>query len=91
MLFRSSGLFSRYRFIAVSDQENLLNVPDAVVVHAIMGEGQNARTLFAVYQFKGNFFTGLYVVRNGEKAFDESELRHWTQVAKVFANRLNKK
>ena len=87
----NSGLFSKYRFIAVSDQENLLNVPDAVVVHAIMGEGQDARTLFAVYQFKGNFFTGLYVVRNGDKAFDENELRHWTLVAKAFSNRLNKK
>jgi hypothetical protein len=85
------GLFSKYRFLDVSTQESLLNVQDAVVVHATLGEGQNARTLFAIYQFVGNFFTGIYVVKNGDRAFDENELRQWTSVAKKFSTRLNKK
>ena len=75
----------------MSTQESLLNVQDAVVVHAIMGDGQNARTLFAIYQFVGNFFTGIYVVKNGDRAFDENELRQWTSVAKKFSTRLNSK
>ena len=87
----SSGFVSKYKFLDVSTQESLLNVQDAVVVHAIMGEGQNARTLFAIYQFVRNFFTGIYVVKNGDRAFDENELRQWTSVAKKFSTRLNRK
>ena len=65
-----------------------MNVPESVIVHSIIGEGSSARTLFAVYQFKDEFFTGLYVVKNGAKFFSEVELENWTKVAKTFSIRL---
>ena len=87
----NSGFFSKYRFLDSSVQETLLGEQDSIVVHAIMGEGANLRTLFAIYQFRDNFFTGLYVVRNGETPFNQVEMNHWTHVGRVFAQRLKQR
>jgi hypothetical protein len=87
----NSGFFSKYRFLDSSFQETLLGEQDSVVVHAIMGEGANLRTLFAIYQFRDNLFTGLYIVRIGETPFDQVEMNHWTQVGRVFAQRLKQR
>jgi hypothetical protein len=84
----STGVTTRYQFKETSIQEKQLNFAESVIVHSIMGEGSNARTLFAVYQFKDEFFTGLYVVKNGAKFFSEVELENWTRVAQTFSIRL---
>lgn len=84
----STGVTTRYQFKETSIQEKQLNFAESVIVHSIMGEGSNARTLFAVYQFKDEFFTGLYVVKNGAKFFSEVELENWTRVAQTFSMRL---
>lgn len=84
----STGSFTKYEFRDVSYQEGILGKDSIVIVSAVIGEGENRRTLFAVYQFKNDFFTGLYVVKDGEIIFSERELSQWTLVAKVFAERL---
>lgn len=84
----STGVTTRFQFKETSIQEKQLNFAESVIVHFIMGEGSNARTLFAVYQFKDEFFTGLYVVKNGAKFFSEVELENWTRVAQTFSIRL---
>jgi len=85
----STGSFTKYDFRDVSYQEGILGKDSIVIVSAVIGEGENRRTLFAIYQFKNDFFTGLYVVKDGEIIFSEKELSQWTLVAKVFAERLN--
>lgn len=87
----STGVTTKYQFKETSIQEKQLGVPESVIVHSIMGEGSNARTLFAIYQFKDEFFTGLYVVKIGEKFFSETELDNWTRVAQTFSIRLKSK
>jgi len=58
-------------------------------VHAKIGEGAAARYLFGIYQYKGEMFTGLYIVRSGDSTFPEDELLRWVGVAEKFAERLN--
>ncbi|MFM7624476.1 MAG: hypothetical protein ACKO5V_06635, partial [Actinomycetota bacterium] len=84
------GSFTKYEFLSVP--ENLMRlVPEAnrVVVHAKIGEGQSARYLFGIYQYKGEMFTGLYIVRSGDSTSPEDELLRWVGVAEKFADRLN--
>jgi hypothetical protein len=87
----ATGVTTKYQFKETSTQEKQLDIAESVIVHSIMGEGSNSRTLFAVYQFKGEYFTGLYVVKNGEKFFSEAELDHWTRVSQTFSSRLMRK
>ncbi|MFM7873574.1 MAG: hypothetical protein ACKO8Y_03015, partial [Actinomycetota bacterium] len=84
------GSFTKYEFLNLPENLSRL-VPEAnrVVVHAKIGEGDAARYLFGIYQYKGELFTGLYVVRSGDSAFPEDELLRWVGVAEKFAERLN--
>ena len=45
----------------------------------------------AFYQFKGELFTGLYVVKAGEVGFDDAEVKRWFEVASLMATRLETK
>ncbi|MBM3744020.1 MAG: hypothetical protein FJW46_07005 [Actinobacteria bacterium] len=84
------GSFTKYEFFSIPENLTRL-VPEAnrVVVHAKIGESAAARYLFGIYQYKGEMFTGLYVVRSGDSAFPEDELLRWVGVAEKFAERLN--
>jgi len=87
----ATGTFTKYVFANTEPQEKFLDIKNSVIVHAVMGEGQQARTLYGIYQFNGNYFTGLYVVRSGSDFFSAEELSNWTEVARVFKVRLQNK
>jgi hypothetical protein len=80
--------FTSYKFNETAQQEKVLDYQSLVLVHAIIGEGANSRTLFGAYLFKDNYFTGLYVVKSGSQFFTGEEIEGWTQVSKVFLDRL---
>jgi hypothetical protein len=61
------------------------------LVRAQIGKGVTARQLLAFYQFKGEMFTGLYVVKGGETGFSDAEARRWFDAASVMAKRLDTK
>jgi hypothetical protein len=84
-----SGTFVKYSFqeIPVSSAE-LVSEESLLVAHAVIGEGDSLRTLFAIYQFNGELFTGLYVVREGKTQFTKAELLRWFDVASELATRL---
>jgi hypothetical protein len=86
----STGILTKFQSRDTSAQEEQLNLKESVIVHAVLGEGSTARTLFAIYQFKNDFFTALYVVKNGDDFYLESELNHWTKVAQAFSLRLER-
>ena len=56
---------------------------------AKIGEGESLRTLFAIYQFQGALFSGLYVVRGGDTAFTQGEILRWLDAAGVISKRLS--
>lgn len=62
-----------------------------VLVRAQIGTGVSARQLLAFYQFKGEIFTGLYVVKGGEVGFDDAEVKRWFEAASLMATRLETK
>jgi hypothetical protein len=86
------GTFVDYTFTPMP-QSNLELVPESsrVLVRAQIGKGVSARQLLAFYQFKGEMFTGLYVVKGGETGFSDAEARRWFDAASVMAKRLDTK
>jgi hypothetical protein len=88
----SDGTFTDYTFtpLPISDAA-LLPEGSRVLVRAQIGKGASARQLLAFYQFKGEIFTGLYVVKAGEVGFDDAEVKRWFEVASLMATRLETK
>jgi hypothetical protein len=74
-----------------SDLLSLVDEESRVVVRAQIGKDKAARQLFAVYQFNGEMFTGLYVVKDGEIGFSDDEIRDWLVAGSAFAKRLELK
>jgi hypothetical protein len=60
-----------------------------VFVHAVIGSGENERTLLGFYQFNGDLFTGLYVLNND--GFTEAQVAKWLKVAVTMGQRLQGK
>jgi hypothetical protein len=83
------GTFVDYTFTPMP-QSDLELVPESsrVLVRAQIGKGVSARQLLAFYQFKGEMFTGLYVVKGGEAGFDDAEVKRWFEAASLMATRL---
>lgn len=63
---------------------------DRVIVRATIGKGTDARQLLGFYQFSGTMFTGLYVVKIGEKPIDDMEVLRWFDVAEIMSERLRR-
>ena len=86
------GTFVDYSFTPLP-MNNASLVPETsrVIVRAQIGKGVAARQLLAFYQFKGEMFTGLYVVRSGEVGITDQEVKRWFDVAAVMAQRLEAK
>jgi hypothetical protein len=83
------GAFTKYEFLPVPIfTAPLVSESKRVVVHAKIGEGDSVRYLFGVYQYNGDMFTGLYIVRPGSAPFTSAELSRWIDVAGVMAQRL---
>ncbi len=86
------GAFVDYSFTQLPMSDVSL-VPESsrVIARAQIGKGVSARQLLAFYQFKGEMFTGLYVVKSGEVGFTDQEVKRWFEVAAVMAQRLEAK
>ncbi|NDC51888.1 MAG: hypothetical protein EBZ66_01840 [Actinobacteria bacterium] len=83
------GAFTKYEFLPIPNvTAPLVSESKRVVVHAKIGEGDSVRYLFGVYQYNGDMFTGLYIVRPGSAPFTPAELSRWIDVAGVMAQRL---
>jgi hypothetical protein len=85
----NSGTFVKYTLqeIPISSAE-LVSDENLLVAHVAIGEGDSLRNLFAIYQFNGELFTGLYVVREGNTQFTKAEILRWFDVASELATRL---
>ena len=82
------GFFTPHKFFDLDIAlAGLLPEGNRVVVRADIGRGENERNLFAIYQFSGQYFTGLYVTKNGGE-FDNQELANWIEVGASLAKRL---
>lgn len=85
-----NGVFVGYEFQTLPNGGSaILADPSRILVRATLGSGTSARQLFAVYQFSGSYFSGLYVVKSGAKPIDDSEVTRWINVSSIFAQRLN--
>ena len=85
-----NGVFVGYEFQTLPNGGSaILSDPSRILVRATLGTGASARQLFAVYQFSGPYFSGLYVVKSGAKPIEDSEVTRWIDVASIFAQRLN--
>lgn len=79
----------KYSFFPIPKFETVLLSEDSrVIVRCLIGSGDNALHLFAVYQFEGEMFSGLYVTKSGDKSFSDSEIRRWLDASSTIAYRL---
>jgi hypothetical protein len=86
------GTFVDYTFTPLpSSDATLVNENSRVLVRAQIGKDVTARQLLAFYQFKGEMFTGLYVVKAGETPISDAEVKRWFDAASVMAQRLDVK
>ena len=85
------GLFTKYEFLELPPlASNLITPSNSVIVHAKIGEGNSTRYLFGAYQYRGDLFTGLYVVSGASRPFSQEELKRWLDVAVIMAERLKR-
>jgi hypothetical protein len=83
------GIFTKYEFLDLpSLPANLVPPSNRLIVHTKIGEGESTRFLFGAYQYTGDMFTGLYVVRPANKGFTQEELSRWLEIAGVMLERL---
>jgi len=78
------------------DFKVLKNIPSGVVaegnrvfVHAIIDTGEQARSLLGFYQFSGDTYSGLYVLKT--EVFTDAQVAKWLNVAVTMAKRLTAK
>ena len=84
----SSGTFTDYSFKPIQGTSKLVGEANRVLVNATIGKDIYARQLLAYYQFNGDTFSGLYLVKNGTSEFSKDEIARWTKVAETMAERL---
>lgn len=83
------GQFTPYSFYdVVETPEALVKESRRLIVRASYGFAEGERQLLAVYQFRGSFFTGLYIVKTGAEKMSDGEVKRWLDVAAALANRL---
>jgi hypothetical protein len=86
------GTFVDYSFVNLPENDaKLVAESSRVLVRAQIGKGVTARQLLGFYQYKGEMFTGLYVVKAGEVGYSDAEIKRWLDVAAVMAQRLDVK
>jgi len=86
-----SGAFIKYSFLEIPKFNfNSMVTDNRVIAYAKIGEGDSTRTLFAIYQFQGSIFSGVYVIRDSKTNFSTDELLRWLEVSGVIAKRIGK-
>jgi hypothetical protein len=84
-----NGVFTDYSFQPLPlSNASLVDESSRVLVRATIGKGANARQLLGLYQYSGQYFTGLYIVISGEKPISDEEVKRWLEVGGVMAKRL---
>ncbi len=90
--FEKNSIFTDYSFYSIPKFETLLvSEGSRLIVRSQIGSGDSARHLFGVYQFQGEMFSGLYIVKSGEQTFSDDEIIRWLEAAGVIAERLKGK
>ena len=83
------GVFTSYDFQVLPPiQARLVPESERVLVSVKIGIGSSSRQLLAFYQYKGEYFTGLYLVKEGDRPFTNLEIIRWSEVAERFAERM---
>ncbi len=86
-----NGIFTSYSFQALPlSNAALVDEKSRVIVRATIDSGLRARQLLGIYQYSGQYFTGLYIVVNGERPLRDAEVSRWFDVAAVMAERLRR-
>ena len=84
-----TGNFVKYNFFEIpSSQSELVAEENRLIANVSIGEGESLRHLFAIYQFNGEMFTGLYLVKGAKDPFKRDEILRWFDVASELATRL---
>ncbi len=84
-----TGNFVKYKFFEIpSSQAELVAEENRLIANVSIGEGESLRHLFAIYQFNGELFTGLYLVKDAKNPFKRDEILRWFDVASELATRL---
>jgi hypothetical protein len=84
-----NGVFTDYSFQPLPlSNAPLVDEQSRVLVRATIGKGASARQLLGLYQYSGQYFTGLYIVTPGEKPISDEEVKRWLEVGGVMAKRL---
>jgi len=84
--------FARYQFQFLPKLDvNSVNPQERILVHTTIAEGNTANQLLAYYQFSGQFFKGLYVIKECTQTFATSDVLRWHEVAAAMANRLRQR
>ena len=85
----STGVFTPYNFYDIAEfPTGHIQESGRVVIRSTYGSVGGEKQLLAIYQFKGSFFTGLYVVRSGLEKMGDKEVSRWLNVAATLARRL---
>jgi hypothetical protein len=84
-----NGVFTDYSFQALPfSNASFVEEKSRVMVRATIGKGLSARQLLGIYQYSGSYFTGLYVITQGDKPIADAEVLRWLDVAGIMATRL---
>ena len=86
----TTGTLVPYEFKPIKNiPVGVVSEGNRVFVHAVIDSGEQARTLLGFYQFNGEFYTGLYLVK--KEQFSDAQVAKWLNVAVTMAKRLQQK
>ena len=86
---QTNGVFQRFVFLSsVESVEKEDSKIKRLVIFARFGFEDNPRTLLAYYQFSGDLFAGLYIVKTGALEISSVERNSWNEVADVLLSRI---
>jgi hypothetical protein len=84
-----NGIFENYEFQTFPGSEKKKNIIDGGIQLLVrIGSGNNMRWLLLQFQFKDEFFSGVYIVKPFNLPFLEDELIDWLSVMDILGDRL---
>jgi hypothetical protein len=84
-----NSVFTAYSFDPVPISITPFIFTDAnVIVSATLTTGAKTQQLLAFYQFQGQYFTGMYLIKEGSIKLNKSELSSWSALASEMGQRL---
>jgi hypothetical protein len=87
----SSGSFMPYLIVDFPNEvAKKFNSENSLLVRTQIGDNNSPRQLLAFYQYSGENYTGMYLVKNGTIGFTDSEISQWADVANSLRSRMEK-